>query len=386
MAQCDLLLRAASSVAEEVEKARAALTKAAQDAQNQIVALPNVAAHEAERIRISVTTETEKARVVLNKAAQDAQNQIVALPHVVAQEAERIRISVTTETEKARRAEQGGSGRAKSNRRLANVAAGIERMRESMRGEAEKARVTVTKAAEELQRYIVSLPSIAAQEAERVRETVRNETELMLDASARTLATLQTRISAKRPVPPTTPTEENAAADAANSEPPGQSLRGMARRITAPKAPPQPRDRSKGGGYELSEVLAAAESRETPKANLKPGANAALGQLQSALADLAGELNELAGETADPALWRRYLEGDRNVFARRLAASIGPDSVNRITSLYRDNPRFGRRSGSESSALITVRFWRRDSSRLDLPDGGHRQDLPRGCLRQARLD
>jgi hypothetical protein len=116
----------------------------------------------------------------------------------------------------------------------------------------------------------------------------------------------------------------------------GNSLRGMARRITGPKR----RSDERGKGFELSEVLAAAEARDTVKGNLKPGAAAALGALQSALADLAGELNELAGETADPALWRRYLDGDRGVFARRLAASIGPDSVNRVTALYRDNPRF----------------------------------------------
>ena len=34
------------------------------------------------------------------------------------------------------------------------------------------------------------------------------------------------------------------------------------------------------------------------------------------------------------------LEKNRGVFVRRLASSIGPDSVNRITSLYRDNDRF----------------------------------------------
>ncbi|MCH8859118.1 MAG: hypothetical protein IID54_05995 [Proteobacteria bacterium] len=28
------------------------------------------------------------------------------------------------------------------------------------------------------------------------------------------------------------------------------------------------------------------------------------------------------------------------MFARKLARSIGPDTVNRITALYRDNPRF----------------------------------------------
>jgi hypothetical protein len=85
-------------------------------------------------------------------------------------------------------------------------------------------------------------------------------------------------------------------------------------------------------------VLAAAEAGVKP--GLKPGAAAALAALQAALADLAGDLEELATETSDPTLWRRYIDGDRGVFLRRLASSIGPESVNRITDLYRDNPRF----------------------------------------------
>src|SRR5258707_10878574 len=70
----------------------------------------------------------------------------------------------------------------------------------------------------------------------------------------------------------------------------------------------------------------------------------------------SGDLDDLAGETADPALWRRYLDGDRGVFARRLAASIGPDSVNRITDLYRDNPRFHERSEEHTSELQSRQY------------------------------
>jgi hypothetical protein len=116
-------------------------------------------------------------------------------------------------------------------------------------------------------------------------------------------------------------------------------LRGLARRITGPRRRIEDRqpDRPKGN-YDLSAVLAAADAGAKP--GLRPGAASALAALQAALADLAGDLEELAGETADPALWRRYVDGDRGVFARRLAASIGPQSVNRITELYRENPRF----------------------------------------------
>jgi hypothetical protein len=38
--------------------------------------------------------------------------------------------------------------------------------------------------------------------------------------------------------------------------------------------------------------------------------------------------------------WRRYLAGDRAVFARKLAAAIDDSTVHRIAALYRENARF----------------------------------------------
>jgi hypothetical protein len=206
----------------------------------------------------------------------------------------------------------------------------------SVAEEAEKARSTLARAAEDTQRHMVALPGVAIQEAERVREALRAETEQMLDVSARTLATLQTR-SRRLPShedPSATPQQVE------NESSMGDSLRGLARRVTGPRR--RLEDRPRTGNFELSQVLAAADSRDPPKTagGLRPGAAASLAALQAALAELAGDLSDLAGETADPALWRRYLDGDRGVFARRLAAAIGPESVNRITELYRDNPRF----------------------------------------------
>src|SRR5258705_8664369 len=205
----------------------------------------------------------------------------------------------------------------------------------SVAEEAEKARAVLARTAEEAERHMVKIPGIAAQEAQRVRETLRAETELMLDISARAITTLQAR-SSRRPTEEPVPTPRG---EVPAPESPGEGLRGLARRITGAKrrTEDRPTPRIKGS-YDLSEVLAAAEAGGKPA--LREGNTAALAALQAALADLAGDLDDLAGETADPALWRRYLDGDRGVFARRLAASIGPESVNRITELYRDNPRF----------------------------------------------
>lgn len=258
MAQCDLLLKAATNVAEEAEKARSLLARAGEEAQRQIVALPGIAQQEAQKTTANVAEEAEKARALLARTG------------------------------------------------------------------------------EEVQRHIVALPGIAQQEAQRVRETLRAETEQVLDVSARAITTLQTRSSKRRGIEQRNPAEE---AEPGPPETTGEGLRGLARFITAPKRRAEDRLPAKPkGNYELSAVLAAADAGA--KQTLRPGAAAALAAVQTALADLAGDLEELAGETSDPALWRRYLDGDRGVFARRLAASIGPESINRITDLYRENPRF----------------------------------------------
>jgi hypothetical protein len=208
----------------------------------------------------------------------------------------------------------------------------------SVAEQAEMARAILAKAAEDAERHIVSLPGVAQQEAAHVREAMRQETELMLDQSARTLATLQSRIQ-KRAAGPQV--EERPAAPEPQQpepapEPANEGLRGLARRITggAPKRKAEERPKS---SYQWADVLAAAE-----KGDQKPGlkSNATLGSLQASLAELAVDLEELAADSSDPALWRRWLDGDKTVFARQLAGSIGPESVDRIAALYRDNQRF----------------------------------------------
>jgi hypothetical protein len=210
--------------------------------------------------------------------------------------------------------------------------------------EAEKARASLAKAAEEAERHIIALPGIAAQEAERVRETLRSETEKMLDMSARALAAMQNRSGRKTTLTP--PGEEPraeaqpAAAPAGTAaEPASEGLRGLARRITAAKRKAPADERPARGSYNLSAVLAAAEASDLKPA-LRSGATAALNALQAALADIAVDLDTAIAGSESPDMWRRYLEGDRAVFARKLAGSVGPKTVNKIAKLYRDDMRF----------------------------------------------
>ena len=193
---------------------------------------------------------------------------------------------------------------------------------------------------------------------------MRAETEQMLDMSARTMATLQSRAQ-KRGVIPAIEEPQPAAPEPAPEIPDsmGEGLRGLARRITAPKRRAEDRPRA---SYELSDVLAAAERTENSKGGAKLGASASLGTLQAALSELAVDLEEIAGETSDPALWRRWLDGDRTAFARKLATSIGPDSVNRIAALYRDNPRFHEVADSYLAEFEAMLSKARDNDR----DGG----------------
>jgi hypothetical protein len=91
----------------------------------------------------------------------------------------------------------------------------------------------------------------------------------------------------------------------------------------------------------MSTLLAAVETSEGKNRELKPTSAATLGALEAALSDMAVDLDAISADAAPGEdEWRRYLAGDRAVFARRLAKTIDNDAVNRIAALYRENARF----------------------------------------------
>jgi hypothetical protein len=74
---------------------------------------------------------------------------------------------------------------------------------------------------------------------------------------------------------------------------------------------------------------------------LQPGSAAAIGALQVALADMAVDLEAIVLDAnPDDEDWKRYLAGDRAVFARKLASAIDDAAIDRITTLYREDSRF----------------------------------------------
>jgi hypothetical protein len=209
-----------------------------------------------------------------------------------------------------------------------------------MSSEAGKIRSLLSETTRDVEKHLIRLPGLAQEEARRVRQTMASETEQLLDLSARTMSTLHAR-STHKITPP-----DSGGPMKPQAEPESEGLKGLARKLTARKSPEKGvRD---GKSWEMKTLLAAAEqnSGET-RLSAKFGPKSAgidhaatLGALELALADMAIDLSGLDDAQPSDEDWKRYLAGDRAVFARRLAAAIDEEAVDRITTLYRDDKRF----------------------------------------------
>jgi len=203
-----------------------------------------------------------------------------------------------------------------------------------MSAEAAKIKSLLSEATKDVEKHLIRLPGIAQDEARRVRQAMAMETEQMLDLSARTMSTLHARATGKAPA------QEIGQPAKPAAEPEAEGLKGLARKLTARKA-----DKGRGDGknWEMRTLLAAAEQDEEGFA--KPGTSGVdtaitLGALELALADMAIDLTALDTTGPSDEDWKRYLSGDRPVFARRLSAAIDDQAVDRISKLYRDDKRF----------------------------------------------
>jgi hypothetical protein len=216
--------------------------------------------------------------------------------------------------------------------------------------QANEIRRTLAGAVEDVEKHLLSLPGIAQQEAQRVRAMVRTETEEILDMSARTLSTIHQRTAPR-------PTISAHVLPQIEPEPERDGLFGLARKLTAkPKQQKPQRGGGDGKSWEMSKLLAAVETSESRARELKPSAAAAMGALEAALADLAVDLEAIAGDTPPGEdEWRTYLSGDRAAFARRLAGAIDSETVDRVAALYREDTRFREAANlymSEFEALL----------------------------------
>ena len=209
-----------------------------------------------------------------------------------------------------------------------------------MSAEAGKIRSLLSETTRDVEKHLIRLPGLAQEEARRVRQMMANETEQLLDLSARTMSTLHARSTHKVTAP------DSGGPMKPQAEPESEGLKGLARKLTARKSPEKGvRD---GKTWEMKTLLAAAEqnsgeTRLSAKFGPKSPGNdhtATLGALELALADMAIDLSALDDAQPGDDDWKRYLAGDRAVFARRLADAIDEQAVDRITNLYRDDKRF----------------------------------------------
>jgi hypothetical protein len=120
----------------------------------------------------------------------------------------------------------------------------------------------------------------------------------------------------------------------------------------------------------MKTLLAAVENSE-PATRDATGASsassAAMGALQLALTDMAVDL-EAIGAEASPGNeeWKRYLAGDRAVFARKLASAIDDGAIDRITTLYREDERFHDAANTYLNEFETLLARSRENDRSGL--------------------
>jgi hypothetical protein len=208
-----------------------------------------------------------------------------------------------------------------------------------MSAEAAKIRTLLSDTSRDLEKHLLRLPGLAQEEARRVRQMVSAETEQILDLSARALSTVRARTTGKF-----TPPDQGGPMKP-QPEPESDGLKGLARKLTSRK-PAEKSGRPEGGqNWEMKTLLAAVDESDLqipPPRMERAGVETAatLGALQLALADMAIDLSQLDEREPGDDDWKRYLAGDRAVFARRLADAIDDTAVDRITTLYRDDKRF----------------------------------------------
>jgi hypothetical protein len=206
-----------------------------------------------------------------------------------------------------------------------------------MSAEASKIRNLLSETTRDMEKHLIRLPGLAEEEARRVRQMMVAETEIILDLSARTMSTLHARSTAKFTAP------DMGGPMKAPAEPEADGLKGLARKLTTRK-PAERSGRGESKNWEMKTLLAAAEQdngvRFTKSDRSALDTAAILGALELALADMAIDLSALDSAQPPDEDWKRYLSGDRAIFARRLAAVIDEQAVDRVTTLYRDDKRF----------------------------------------------
>ncbi len=144
------------------------------------------------------------------------------------------------------------------------------------------------------------------------------------------------------PAPDKTP-DDDTAADAAGKP----EWFGFARRL-ASKIRREPDGPQQGADWRLATALSNVDDRDMPRPGMRsaPPAKQPIDLHAEALhvveklQALAIDLDRALGDDPAPDMWRRYINGERSVFTRRLVASIGRDGAERIAQRYAADTEF----------------------------------------------
>lgn len=201
---------------------------------------------------------------------------------------------------------------------------------EALNARTEEARHAAISAVAELKAEAEALPALLAARL----KTIRAE-ELALIGGPPPVEALP----APGPAPDDVPT---AATDAAGKP----EWFGFARRL-ASKIRREP-DGQQGADWRLATALANVDDRDMPRpasrhappAKQPIDLHAEALHVVEKLQALAIDLDRALGDDPAPDMWRRYINGERSVFTRRLVASIGRDGAERIAQRYAADTEF----------------------------------------------
>lgn len=312
-----------------------------------------------EQIGQTFARETEKAKI----AGETANATLEEASRAVQVSAERARLAIVTESKEA----------AKTLEETATTAAGASsKMNQSLtelKSVANVAFEAVDSAAQRLKRMMSEMPGEAGQHAQRIRSLLEQEVNALISLSDRIVESgkeiknlsappppperIVERVIERRPEPIVERVIERRAEPIAPSVEPipqlrpqiysngsGQNGQGpvdpdsknwlnFARRLA--KGEKKPEDGA--GQWRLSSVLAAADKAHTETVT-NARLNAMSTRVVETLESLAVDLDRALEDDPPIDLWKRYLAGERSVFARRLVTVLGRDAQDRIAQKY----------------------------------------------------
>lgn len=275
----------------------------------------------ADAIASAFASQVEK----LEGSASAAEARLKAAGTAAELAAERVRTTFELASQgAAQAAEQTGDAAASA---MTAMSAALE----ALNARTEEARQAAIGAVAELKAEAEALPALLAERLKAIRAE-----ELALIGGPPPVEAL--------PAPDKSPDDQpTSAADAAGKP----EWFGFARRL-AGKIRREPDAPQQGADWRLATALANVDDRDMPRPAMRQAPppkqpvdlHAEALHVVEKLQALAIDLDRALGDDPAPDMWRRYINGERGIFTRRLVASIGRDGADRIAQRYAADTEF----------------------------------------------